>query len=248
MKKLAKYLAKSLLKSTFEWKYELVMKAGREGIQNGEIGDLNFSFSQFGEDLRVKRLARKIGITKGVYIDVGAYDPVEFSNTLLLYKKGWRGVNIDVNSEKIKKFDEQRKRDTNICAAIGEGGKKYVVENKGMPAEKIRPVREQKGVNEGEIIESKRLDKIIKKTFLKNEKINYINIDCEGKDLEVIKQINMDVRRPDIISIEALDRDKANEIDSYMQKEGYVMNEKMKWTLIYVSKKSSINSGWLKVD
>ena len=39
-------------------------------------------------------------------------------NTYLLYKKGWSGTNVDLNSSSIDMFNIVRGRDTNKCALI----------------------------------------------------------------------------------------------------------------------------------
>ena len=55
---------------------------------------INKSFySQFGED-KVLQEILKININKGFYVDVGAFHPFRYNNTALLYKKGWKGINI----------------------------------------------------------------------------------------------------------------------------------------------------------
>ena len=52
-----------------------------------------YSFSQEGEDLLIDRMFD--GQSVGFYVDVGAHHPTRFSNTYLLYLRGWRGINID---------------------------------------------------------------------------------------------------------------------------------------------------------
>ena len=55
---------------------------------------------------------------KGIYIDVGCYHPLDGNNTHLLYKKGWSGINIDINFYSISLFNFLRKKDTNIHSGI----------------------------------------------------------------------------------------------------------------------------------
>ena len=40
----------------------------------------------------------------GFYIDVGCFHPLDRNNTYLLYKKNWRGINIDVSKFSIDLF------------------------------------------------------------------------------------------------------------------------------------------------
>ena len=53
------------------------------------------SYSQFGEDALVNSLFRNKKY--GIYVDVGAYHPILYSNTYALYRRGWRGFAIDPN-------------------------------------------------------------------------------------------------------------------------------------------------------
>ena len=36
----------------------------------------------------------------GFYLDVGAQHPISNNNTYLLFKKGWNGINIDLDKKK----------------------------------------------------------------------------------------------------------------------------------------------------
>ena len=76
------------------------------------------SFAQEGEDLLITKLL--YGKAEGFYIDVGAHHPLRFSNTYLLYKKGWRGINIDPSQGGMSAFELQRPRDINLELAVGK--------------------------------------------------------------------------------------------------------------------------------
>ena len=52
-------------------------------------------YSQWGEDLAIIEFFKNK--KNGIYFDVGCFHPVMYSNTCLLFKKGWRGINIDIN-------------------------------------------------------------------------------------------------------------------------------------------------------
>ena len=53
------------------------------------------SYSQEGEDIFLRKIFNK---KKGFYVDVGCYHPLDGSNTYLLYKKGWNGINLDIST------------------------------------------------------------------------------------------------------------------------------------------------------
>ena len=81
-----------------------------EFLTNGLI-----HYSQEGEDILIYR---DINLNNGFFIDIGAHHPTRFSNTYALYRRGWRGINIDVNPGSMKKFDLLRPEDTNLELAV----------------------------------------------------------------------------------------------------------------------------------
>src|SRR3989344_4607958 len=75
------------------------------------------SYSQKGEDLMIdKYLNHK---KRGFYIDIGASHPTKLSNTKYFYDRGWHGINIEPNPERIKFFFKKRTKDINLNIGIG---------------------------------------------------------------------------------------------------------------------------------
>ena len=77
------------------------------------------SFSQAGEDLSVNYIFQLLGITTITYLDVGANDPIDLSNTYFFYLKGHRGVLVEPNVDLCQKLREVRPRDETLPAGIG---------------------------------------------------------------------------------------------------------------------------------
>ena len=80
-------------------------------------------YSQWGEDFFINSFFKNNN--NGIYLDIGCFHPYMYSNTCLLHKKGWSGVNIDINPTSIDLFNIIRPNDINICAAISE--KKIII-------------------------------------------------------------------------------------------------------------------------
>lgn len=78
----------------------------------------NIYFSQWGEDVVVERFVCKAP-KRSYYVDVGCFHPKKHSNTYRLYRKAWRGINIDVDRIKLDVFDLARPDDENVCCAVG---------------------------------------------------------------------------------------------------------------------------------
>ena len=91
------------------------------------------SYSMNKEDIFINKFFKFKN--KGFYVDVGSYHPLELSNTCLLYKKGWDGINIDVNSLSIDYFNFLRPDDVNLNIAISrkKNMKIYIIKKKGHP-------------------------------------------------------------------------------------------------------------------
>ena len=141
----------------------------------------------------------------GFYIDVGSYHPIRLSNTNFLYKKGWNGINIDISKKSIDLFNIARKRDVNLN--IGAGNKNQIstgyFQKDLFFANTLNYKHSKKILNN--VIKKKikifTLDTVIKK-YAKNKKINFLDIDCEGNDFNVLKGLNLKENKIELISIE----------------------------------------------
>ena len=89
-------------------------------IQNIYIKNKFFSkrktYAMEGEDLEVVKILKNI--QNGFYVDAGGYHPLDRNNTYLLYKKNWRGINIDLSEFSIDLFNFARPEDININVAV----------------------------------------------------------------------------------------------------------------------------------
>ena len=165
------------------------------------------SYSQCGEDLIIDRLLKHLDIQKPFYIDIGANDPVIYSNTYLFYKNGAAGICVEPNLALCEKIKLKRPRDITLPIGIGEkvGTRSYFMFNSNalntFSPEEAKGT-ERKGfkiVNKTEI-PIKRWDDIIKENNVK--KIDFLSLDVEGLDLEILKIIDWNNIRPKIICVE----------------------------------------------
>ena len=174
------------------------------------------SYSQFGEDIIISNF---FGQFIGTYVDIGCYHPIKYSNTALLHKKGWNGINIDLNKTSIDLFNACRKNDLNIeaCLSDKEEEVEIFIDSEFSALNSIYP--ENKKIFDFK--DSKKI-KLKTKTFpqlIKNN-FNFLNIDCEGNDLKILKTIDFKLFTPEIISIEVSDHNK-KDIYTYLNMFGY---------------------------
>ena len=161
----------------------------------------------------------------GFYVDVGCYDPELLSNTALLYKNGWHGINIDPIREKIDVFDRVRKRDTNLCLAIGNEetisffvGTRSHDANDACSSESEEWIKKLKVPYEKRTVQKQTLVSIFDKHLYKD--IDFLDVDTEGFDLQVLKTNNWEKYRPRLILVET-NYDRKNTIKHYLKSIGY---------------------------
>lgn len=192
------------------------------------------SFSQKGEDLIIEKIFRNK--KQGFYVDVGAYDPIKLNNTGRLYLKGWKGINIEPNPKLIQSFFFQRKRDINLNIGIGTRTGVFNFYELIPDALSTFSQKEYKiYLNLGYRLKSKRkihvlrLEKVLKK-YVKGE-IDFMSVDAEGLDLEVLQSNDWKKYRPKVICVETGEHgylvegkestNKKSSIDEFLAKRGY---------------------------
>ena len=144
----------------------------------------------------------------GIYVDVGCYHPTKNNNTYLLYKKfNWRGVNIDVSKFSIDLFNYWRTEDKNIRCGI-TSKKKYskLYYQKDFSLLSTLSKTQSKNVFHEKVkcklIRCDTLTNILDKSIYKEKKIDFLTIDTEGNDLNVLKSLNFKIYDPSLICVE----------------------------------------------
>jgi len=152
----------------------------------------------------------------GFYIDVGCYHPIRLSNTKFLYDKGWRGINIDISKKSIDLFKIARKKDINLNIGIGNKNKVSEAYFKKDLFHANTFVYDHAEKLLGEYIKKKinvhTLNSVIDSNA-KDKKIDFLDIDCEGKDLEVLEGLDLNKNEIDLISIEMHGYDESTKRD-----------------------------------
>ena len=168
------------------------------------------SYSQGGEDMILRRLFEKQ--KTGFYVDVGAHHPKRFSNTFFFYKKGWNGINIDAMPNSMSLFNKIRPRDINLEIPLSDKKQKlkyYMFNETALNcfskelAEKRNGKDDYKIISEKEM-ETSTLEDILEKHLPYGQEIDFLSIDVEGLDLQVLKSNNWRRFRPKFVLVEIL--------------------------------------------
>jgi FkbM family methyltransferase len=156
----------------------------------------------------------------------------------LLYKNKWRGINIDLNKISIEIFNFVRGEDVNINMAVSLKKRKikyYYNKLLGLSNSLLK----KKYLPHFDIINSDRLDKIIDRTKFKNRRIDFLSIDVEGKDIDVLKSLDFKRYNPRSICIEIWDSKKGfknHKVYKFMIKKKYSLVAKKRENYIFIKK------------
>lgn len=146
----------------------------------------------------------------GFYVDIGCGHPIKNNNTYLLNKRGWKGINIDLDEENIDLFNIYRKKDENINIAVSNDNKEvdlYFYHSKSAinTISKEAANYQKAKVSSVKKVKSKTLNEILINSKFKDIQIDFLSIDVEGSELLVLKNFDFKKYSPKVIVVEYLD-------------------------------------------
>lgn len=207
------------------------------------------AYSQDGEDMILKSFYETLPKGyKGFYVDVGAHHPVRFSNTYYFYNKGWRGLNIDATPGSMKAFRWMRNRDINLEAGVGkESGTMtfYCFDDPALNSFSKELSAERASTTRYRIIREVSvpvysLKELLDKYLPAGTQIDFLTIDVEGLDFEVLSSNDWDKYRPAYVLVEdnevSLEQYADSLIFQFLHKKQYQLVAKTKRTYVFEKK------------
>lgn len=201
------------------------------------------SYSQEGEDILIGPLLEDIAT--GFYVDVGCHHPYRFSNTYRLYLRGWQGLCIDPLPGVRQAFAKARPRDIVVTAGIASepGELEYVMFNEPALNTFDVDLAETQSQRPGyRIVERRRIETLPLRTVLaaqKVERFDFMTIDVEGFDLQVLESNDWDRWRPRLVLAESLsaklDAILDDPIYRFMVGQGYVGIQKIGRNILFLT-------------
>ena len=184
------------------------------------------SYAMEGEDLEIVKILKNIN--NGFYVDAGGYHPLDRNNTYLLYKKNWRGINIDLSEFSIDLFNFIRPKDININVAVSNSDESvtfyYQKELSQLSTIKKNIANQRmQGLIKEKKIKSNKLTTILNNSKFNKRKIDFLNTDVEGADFDALKSLDFKIYRPKLICVEIYD-------ENIEQSEIYIFLKKLNYT------------------
>ncbi len=187
------------------------------------------SYSISNVDLIIDRMFSKIN--NGIYIDIGCYHPIKFNNTYLLYRRGWKGINIDLDKKSINEFNKLRPRDHNVHGVVSDNEsikeifyyhERSALNTLSKDLVNSRKEKPKKIIKEKTIT----LNKIIGESPFRDKKINLISIDIENYEHVALKNFDFKKYDVDVIVTETTDISQVN-LEVYNQSIDFIINSKI---------------------
>lgn len=163
------------------------------------------TYAQNHEDIILERAFACV--QEGFYVDVGAWDPVLDSVTCHFYQRGWRGVNIEPETDKFLALAGARPRDVNLQVAVGaEAGQAEMFQISGTGLSTL-----DRNIAGGHAQKDFHATSVEVKLLTLNEifaehapgVVHFLKVDCEGSEAAVLNAFDLTRFRPHIILVEA---------------------------------------------
>jgi len=205
------------------------------------------SYAQYGEDMVIRAiLARFPHDYRGFYVDVGAHHPLRFSNTYAFYEVGWCGICIDPSPLASPLFAHYRPRDIFVNEGVSESGGEltyYMYDEpalntfseelvRGLPA---RPIATRP-------IQTNPLKAILERHLARGQVIDFLTIDTEGFEFDVIRSIDLTVFRPRLLLLEDMTgfpflSAGPSPATAFLSNQGYVLTCRLPSGLIFLDER-----------
>lgn len=180
-------------------------------------------------------------IKNGFFIDIGAHDGITGNNTEFFEKLGWSGVCFEPHPKLFSKLEKNRSCDVFNFAIWDRDGKVDFLSIDGQVdmlsgiVESYDPRHVNRinyelssvgGSSEHVFVDSKKFSSVIEK-----KEIDFLSLDTEGSELQILKTIDFDIFKIKVICVENNYND--SEIDNFLKSKGYVLHKSFRVDQIY---------------
>lgn len=169
------------------------------------------------------------GKAVGYFVDVGAYDGVDLSNSYHFEQIGWTGVLVEPDPDRARACAASRPRSKTFqCAAVDSAETSEICFHRAAAGvystTNLTPAHERRlagmGVATEEIrVPARTLDSMLIEVGA--TKIDFVSIDVEGAELAVLRGFDIDRWSPQVVVVESNAKLRAKEIRDYFVTHGY---------------------------
>jgi FkbM family methyltransferase len=202
-------------------------------------------FSQVGQDKFIDEYF--FGKSEGFFVDIGAHDPVEGSNSYFFEsQRGWSGICIEPQYNLYKKLKENRSCICLNCAVSDENkiSEFYTVDGYSNALSGLVDKYDQKHLNRinneilnhgGKINKTHVVTKKLQDIFDEHgvKEVDFCSIDTEGSELIIIKSIDFSRTKIKLFCVE--NNYQTDDVKKYLEETGmYKLHTKIQWDDVFV--------------
>jgi FkbM family methyltransferase len=208
------------------------------------------SYAQEGEDIVLQRFFD--GKQDGFYVEIGCHHPFRFSNTYLFYKLRWSGICVDPLPGTKRLFNRWRPRDIVIETGVASERTTltyWMFNEPALNTFDAKLAAERDATQRYKIVQKQdvavdRLDSILERHLPSpDQRIDFLTIDVEGFDFEVIRSNDWQRYRPSAVVVESLNAELIDiSVDpsyQFLLQRGYVPYAKTGFSIIFVTNEAA---------
>jgi FkbM family methyltransferase len=220
------------------------------------MGEQRRYYSQNGEDYVLWRFFDDKA--SGFFVDVGAFDGAFLSNSLSFEQQGWSGICV----EPTPKFFEycQSRRPHSVClnvACVGDDqvtSVDFKVEKLGLTSgigvdaqdsglrNLYRSVQTDFDGFDTLTVPARTLNSILGEHLPPGCEIDFISLDVEGAELDVLRGLDLVRYAPKVLVVEANTPEEAALLNTYLVTDnGYIQARAEKWNYFYVRRDQDVD-------
>jgi FkbM family methyltransferase len=175
----------------------------------------------------------------GAFVEVGANHPTQFSQTWFLEQQGWSGVLIEPNPQFQDLLREQRPRSKTFQVAVGNpsqtGEVDLFLSGKNLALRSALAPPPKKSSAKTIRVQLRTLDSVLVEAGV--TRVDFISIDVEGFELDVLQGFDLERFRPQLILLEEHRGDFKKHF--YLRRHGYRLVKRTGLNNWYVPAESS---------
>jgi len=194
---------------------------------------------------------------KGFFVEVGAFDGKYLSNTYSFEEQGWTGLCVEPNPQFFKACRKNRPGSVNAnFACVGDDDTEEVVlkvEPAGLysgladdpeRSEYVKKIFENNEQTFDRFVDisvpASTLNSLLEKYFPDVEKIDFVSIDVEGTEIDVLRGFDLERYSPEVLIIEANSEESGQEVTDYLVSHGYNYARMTGVNLVFVNSRESL--------
>ena len=211
------------------------------------------SYSQYGEDMILRAMFARYPVSyRGFYVDVGAHHPLRFSNTQYFYEQQWNGVCVDPLPGTARMFARWRPRDVVLEIGVAETEGEmtyYMFDEPALNTFSEKTAKDNSGRLKGtRKVKTRALRGILADHLAPGCTIDFLSVDVEGMDLQVLRSNDWQQFRPCVVLFEEMSVQSMLEVadlesDVFMRRNGYVAVARLPSAVVYADECSPAYDG-----